>query len=346
MGDELRGLSPEVDVIVPVYGVRPYLRTCVDSILKQTHPAVNIILVDDGAVDGSAELCDDIAREHARVAVVHRENGGLSAARNTGLSMASAPYVMFVDADDWVEPAAVAGLVAVAEDEAADVVIGGFHLDHVDVDGRLISSVVHVPPAIVVRNGCISAEAVSFELLGMVGYAWNKLYRREALGQRRFLEGVSVVEDVVFNAPLLALCATVVFTPVPVLHYMQRSRETLGTGFQAELGSLTVLASEAVDELLRSWCVPDEQARMLLAGLAHRRVQWALRGVVLNGTLAFSERRRRLIAHLEDPLVVASVRTALVLGIPRRALRPLHHTQAVGWALPTYCFHVLGRHIR
>ena len=93
---------PTISVIVPVYKVEPYLRRCVDSILDQTYSDFELILVDDGSPDNCPDICDDYARQDSRVKVIHKENGGLSDARNAGLRIAAGAYVSFVDSDDFI----------------------------------------------------------------------------------------------------------------------------------------------------------------------------------------------------------------------------------------------------
>lgn len=116
-----------IAVVVPVYNVRPYLTQCVDSLLAQTYPFAEIVLVDDGSTDGSGELCDSLASANAVVRVAHKDNAGLGYARNTGLDNVSTDvdYVMFVDSDDWLETNAVEVLVNSMGDVEADCVIGG-----------------------------------------------------------------------------------------------------------------------------------------------------------------------------------------------------------------------------
>ena len=95
---------PLISVIVPVYNVEPYLHRCVDSILAQTYPNIEVILVDDGSPDRCGTICDEYARNDSRVLVIHRPNGGLSAARNSGLDACHGEYVGFVDSDDFISP--------------------------------------------------------------------------------------------------------------------------------------------------------------------------------------------------------------------------------------------------
>ena len=95
---------PLISVIVPVYKVEDYLPRCVDSILAQTYPNIEIVLVDDGSPDKCGAICDEYARTHENILVVHRQNGGLSAARNTGLDVCHGEYIGFVDSDDFIGP--------------------------------------------------------------------------------------------------------------------------------------------------------------------------------------------------------------------------------------------------
>lgn len=93
----------KISVIIPVYNVRPYLERCVQSVLRQTHKDLEIILVDDGSTDGSDELCDHLASSDQRIRVIHQENQGLSGARNTGIYEATGMYIVFLDSDDmWL----------------------------------------------------------------------------------------------------------------------------------------------------------------------------------------------------------------------------------------------------
>lgn len=117
-----------ITVIVPVYNVERYLEQCVDSILTQSYPVGEVLLVDDGSTDGSGALCDRLAVEHERIRVVHKENAGLGFARNTGLDNLSddCTHVMFCDSDDWFEPGMVETFAQALVDNDADCVIGGF----------------------------------------------------------------------------------------------------------------------------------------------------------------------------------------------------------------------------
>ncbi|MCB8516908.1 glycosyltransferase, partial [Enterococcus durans] len=93
----------EISIIVPIYNVEQYLRKCVDSILAQTFTDFEVILVDDGSPDNSGAICDEYAKLDSRVRVIHKENGGLSDARNAGIEIAKGKYLGFVDSDDFID---------------------------------------------------------------------------------------------------------------------------------------------------------------------------------------------------------------------------------------------------
>lgn len=124
-----------VSIIVPVYKVEDYLRRCLDSIVTQTLSDIEIILVDDGSPDRCGEICDEYAEKDSRIQVIHKVNGGLSDARNAGLSVASGDYITLVDSDDWIEPTMLEQLYKMSRKFNADIVecaVKNIFPDHVD----------------------------------------------------------------------------------------------------------------------------------------------------------------------------------------------------------------------
>ena len=115
-----------VSIIVPIYNIEGYIRECIDSILAQTYPDFELILVDDGSPDNCGRICDEYAEKDVRIKVIHKENGGLTSARNAGLSVAKGDWIMHVDGDDWIEPDMIESLIEVAKAAEADLVFGDF----------------------------------------------------------------------------------------------------------------------------------------------------------------------------------------------------------------------------
>ena len=111
-----------VSVIVPIYKVEKYLNKCVDSIINQSYKNLEIILVDDGSPDKCGEICDKYAEKDSRVKVIHKENGGLSDARNAGIDIAKGDYLLFVDSDDWITSNICEVLIKNANDNLSDII--------------------------------------------------------------------------------------------------------------------------------------------------------------------------------------------------------------------------------
>ena len=114
-------MGSELTVVVPVYNVEKYLRKCVDSILSQTLTVDEIILVDDGSKDKSGEIADEYAAKYENIKVIHQKNGGLSAARNTGIDAATKKYIAFVDSDDYIDPTMYETLMGRLRSDSADI---------------------------------------------------------------------------------------------------------------------------------------------------------------------------------------------------------------------------------
>ena len=127
-------MNNKVSVIIPVYNVEKYLNECIDSVIKQTYKNLDIILVDDGSTDNSGSICDKYSEKDSRIRVIHRKNGGLSAARNTGFDVSNGEYIYFLDSDDYLELSAISDLVSTIEEENADFVFCDAYVFYTDCE--------------------------------------------------------------------------------------------------------------------------------------------------------------------------------------------------------------------
>ena len=183
--------TPLLSVIVPVYNVEEYLARCVDSILNQTYRNLEVILVDDGSPDSAGVICDRYAEMDSRVRVVHKENGGLSSARNTGLELARGEYITFVDSDDWIEPEGYTHLMELMDRWGVKLVCGGNY----DVDGATGARTLALCPE---KEEVLSTEEFVGRMFLWQGFdssACDKIYHRSLLENFRYPEG-RVCEDV------------------------------------------------------------------------------------------------------------------------------------------------------
>lgn len=213
---EKNDILPLISIIIPVYNTGQYLDKCMESICAQTYRNIEMILVDDGATDGSGAKCDEWAAKDARVRVVHKQNGGLSDARNAGLNVATGEYIGFVDSDDWIEPDMYKFLYDNAVELDADIVECSFWKTYetkekpargaygkTRVFGREEAQIMLMQDRIV-RN-----------------YVWSKLYRRELMEGIAFPVG-KVFEDILFTYKVYDKAEHVAFCPEPKYHYVIR----------------------------------------------------------------------------------------------------------------------------
>jgi len=189
-----------VSIIVPVYNVEPYIETCIQSLIRQTMGNIEVILVDDGSTDRSGELCDQYAEADERIRVIHKQNGGLSSARNAGISAAKGEYLLFVDSDDYVSASLVEKTVSCAEQNQADVVV----FDYQEIE--LCSGGKQTRTSALPAGQVIHAESVP-QLLLITPSACNKLYKRSfwemtqiVYPEGRNFEDLSVIPRILLQA--------------------------------------------------------------------------------------------------------------------------------------------------
>ena len=203
--------QPVVSIIVPIYHVEPFVRQCVDSLANQTRYDIEIILVDDGSDDNSGAIIDQLALNEPRIIVVHQENRGVSAARNAGLDIARGKYLMFVDADDYVEPDYISYFVALIENSSCDMAVGknafsGNNSNQITED--------HL------KTVC-AEDLIEGIYLNHFGVAvWNKIFRREIITKNSlsFNPNFWYAEGMLFNIQYLQYADTVAIGERKVYH--------------------------------------------------------------------------------------------------------------------------------
>ena len=165
-------MKPLLTVIIPVYNVEKYLKRCVESVIAQDWKNYEILLVDDGSTDHSPQICDDYVKAYDFISVIHKENGGLSEARNTGISLAKGEYVYFPDSDDWLEPQTFAELGEMLESREFEIV--SFNREFVKGEEEIIQS---EPKVTQVFNGK-DAFVQMLKHRYITGFANDKIYRK------------------------------------------------------------------------------------------------------------------------------------------------------------------------
>ncbi len=217
---------PEISVIVPVYRAEAFLRKCADSILSQSFSDLELLLVDDGSPDNSGELCDQIAQADGRVRVFHKENGGVSSARNLGMAQARGTYLAFADSDDWLPPNALETLYGALGAAGADTA-GGAHY-RVEVDGRQEKEPGALPAGTYgpgeIRTGIV--DRLLGERMGkpgevLNGFIWRFLFSREIIQSQNITFAGAYLEDELFLMEYFCYAQKLAMVDQPVYYYLQ-----------------------------------------------------------------------------------------------------------------------------
>ena len=227
-----------VTIVVPVFNMEAYLPRCMDSLLGQTYQQTEILIIDDGSTDNSMSLCEEYCRRFQSVRVIHKENGGLSSARNMGIESASGEYITFPDPDDWVENSYIENYMALVKEYNPDMVCIGHYVDFEDATFSA-----NPGASFRLMNG---EEAMNALILppAMEGFAWNKLYKMDIIRQYhlRFSDLMGTTEDLAFAYQYLKHVSKVCFAPDKIMyHYCQRTGSaTIASFSQRQMQSMNI----------------------------------------------------------------------------------------------------------
>ena len=291
-------------VIMPVYGVERYLDESVQSVLAQTFPDFELILVDDCSPDLCPQKCDGYANRDPRVRVIHKpENEGLGKARNTGLDAAAGRYVLFMDSDDRITENALEELDA-AMDTDTDVLVFGVRREYENAAGEIT------------RTEELSAEA--FRAIGKEGcaeaflrlndahifpFAWNKIYSRAFLRAAGLqFETTPLIEDFLFNVAVFSATDAVKIVPGVYYRYRKPAHETLVSRYHPEFFALCKRKYQLERAFLSSHgaLTPETQETVADAHIRHV-VSVIVRNRSKRAKLSFTEQLRRIREMLSDP---------------------------------------------
>ena len=309
--------NPVISIVVPVYRVEPYLNKCVDSILNQTHGNLEVILVDDGSPDNCGAICDAYAAQDSRVKVIHKENGGLSSARNAGLDVITGEYVGFVDSDDWIEPEMYESLLNLIVQHDAQMALGGV-ADEILYDGTLTTVKTSDYGQTPFAENHICAMKRFFQ--GSWA-AWDKLYQAALFKEIRFPEG-EINEDEAIALCLLEQCQRVCYTNKVFYHYLRRPDSITTTSFH----------KKKLAWIQHCWnnlrYVENNYPELVSYAAAryHGSLIWALREMSILGQgmdQAWRELRRELRSNISQIRRPNLVRALFLAYLPRKCLNKL-----------------------
>lgn len=213
--------KPKVSLIVPVFCVEKYIRQCIESLIHQTYQNLEIILVDDGSPDVCPVICDEYSKRDPRIIVIHKENEGVSKARNIGLDIATGDYIGFVDSDDYVDEKMYEKLVKLCEEYNTSMASVRYNeINEKAVKGKKCTGSI----SILDSSEYLWNMAFPNEKCFITASVWTNLYKKELITGIRFPEDRKIAEDSAFNQEAIVRAGEIVYLDMDLYHY--RIRDT------------------------------------------------------------------------------------------------------------------------
>lgn len=233
-------MNPKISIIVPVYKVEQYLPKCIDSILAQTYHAWELLLIDDGSPDNSGHICEEYAQKDERIRVFHKENGGVSSARNFGLDNAKGDYVMFVDSDDWIS----VDCLAICMNEILKSNLDAVQFGFISVTSNKENPKLKV--ATLPLDGEQYIQTNSFNVC-----AGGGLYKRVIIEENklRFPIDLKLAEDQIFVLSFIEKAVRIKYLDHAMYYYLQREDSAVHTSKSKDM----LLSSEKLIEMSKRW---------------------------------------------------------------------------------------------
>lgn len=251
--------------IIPVYNCKDYLTACVQSILAAGAEDFEILLVDDGSTDGSGALCDALAEKYPCIRLLHKENGGVSSARNAGLDAARGEYVLFVDGDDTLDAPLLRQVLADQRCREADMTIFGMSFDYYYRGSCYRRDIMTCDfDGILRRRDWVETFEALFQV-NSLSPLWNKVFRRECLP--RLDQNMFLYEDLEFVLRYMAQCDKIYCVPEPVYHYRQSEDEGNAGRRLKRIASISEFLKPIARALEALPEVPREQKDAVLVAL-------------------------------------------------------------------------------
>lgn len=261
-------MNNKISIIVPVYNTEKYLAKCLDSIVNQTYKNLEIICVNDGSTDNSLDILKKYSVQDSRIAIVNKENGGLSSARNTGLQAVHGEYVMFVDSDDWIDTDTCEKALNAALFIDADVVMWTYIREY--SDKSLVTPLFHNEKKVWMEK---EVTQLHRRMVGLTGNelsdpsktdsiitAWGKLYRRDCLRNQWFVDTKIIgTEDALFNIAVFFNVKKAVFIPDTHYHYFKSNTGSLTSGsYRSKLAAQWKTLYQMIEKVLDEHEVTEE----------------------------------------------------------------------------------------
>jgi glycosyltransferase involved in cell wall biosynthesis len=283
-------MKPKVSIIVPIYNMEKYLKRCLESLVNQSLTEIEIILVNDGSTDKSAAIITEFERSDTRIKVLHKENEGVSSARNEGIKMASGEYIGFVDPDDWVNHHMYKKLYEEAQENYIDIVM----CSYIRETGKFSKEKKYNLPEKVVYDragiksnvlrrliGPYKKEIAYPEMLDAWGTVWSKIYRSELIKNKFItftdLNEIGTNEDSLFNIESFYYADSFVFVNYPYYHYWKSNHSSVTSTYKPKLKEQWMNLYKKIEDFIQEKKLGEEFQNAL-----HNRICLGTLGLGLN----------------------------------------------------------------
>lgn len=213
----------KISVVIPIFNVEKCLSKCLNSVVEQTYKNIEIICVDDGSTDASGRICDEFAERDSRIIVIHKNNGGVSSARNAGLRVATGDFVSFIDSDDWLELDMYETLVNQLRDHNVDLVACGYYKEF-GADSCAMKNEYTISASPMNTSDFLRCVFLRDKYRAVAAYLWVKLLKLEIIRENNlwFREDIEISEDSLFFSQYAVLSQQSLYVDKSLYHYVQR----------------------------------------------------------------------------------------------------------------------------
>ncbi len=285
----------KVSIIVPVYKAEKYISKCIESLVSQTLRDIEIILVDDGSPDKSGIICDEYAKQDNRIKVIHKQNGGVSSARNRGIDVANGEYILFVDSDDWVESDYAEGLLNVKTQKPDSEVLCGYRTVYEGDSQKCVDTLFCSKE----KNEKIEVSFDKYmDLIEcvLVQAPWNKLFDKSIVIKEniRFREDISLGEDIIFCLKYYTLCGSKSICCInrPLYNYYISETDSLNTKYYPNILEIDNIIYSELEKCIISWGADKEQMEKYYNNRFYR-YETALANTYKKGNKSSSKEKRK-----------------------------------------------------
>ena len=301
----------KVSVIMPVYKVEKYVGKAIESIQKQTLKEIEFLIVDDGTPDNSGKICDEYARQDARLQVFHKENGGAPSARNMAIDIAQGEYLYFMDSDDWAEPTMLEDMYELAKRDNAQLVIAGFYIDTYYDENKYLTDEFVADDAVYPNKDEFRKNAYKLFDKNLLYTPWNKLFKRDYIQSNNLKFPQTFWDDFPFNLSIVKNINRVTVSSKKYYHFMRARAESETAAYRPNMYQKREEEHEWMLDIYKYWNVYNAESKEMIA----RRYIERFIGCVENLTnpncdLSYREKRFEVKKMLSKTRVAQTSRIA------------------------------------